>query len=317
MTHRIDPAHSPAHRPTRRTVLIGGATLTLTALAGPAFAASHASVEGVSRTSVGGRELIGFLDGRIQLPAGALQGATEEELTELIGGQAFEGFINAFAVSGDDGLTLIDAGAGTMMGAPSGRLDTLMREAGLDPANIDTVLLTHMHPDHIGGLIGEGQLEVPNATLKVHSAERDFWTSDEMKTQAGEGAAQFFDAARSLLDQFGDRVETFSGETEVAGGLTSMELFGHTPGHTGFMLTDGDASTLVWGDIVHVPPVQFARPDVTIGFDVNPDQARETRTSVFDMAASDGLTVAGMHHVFPGVGTVSAAGEGYEFNAAT
>ena len=310
MTHAIDP--------TRRRLVIGGAALTLTALAAPARAASHAaSVEGVSRASVGARELIGFLDGRIPLPAGALQGASDEELVDLIGGQSFEGFINAYAVRGGDGLTLIDSGAGTMMGAPSGRLDTLMREAGLDPADVSTVLLTHLHPDHIGGLIGEGQLEVPNATLKLHEAERAFWTSDEAKAQAGEGAAQFFDAARGLLEGFGERVETFSGEADVAPGLTAMELFGHTPGHTGFTLSDGDATTLIWGDIVHVPPVQFARPDVTIGFDVNPDEARATRTRVFDMTATDDLPVAGMHLVFPGVGTVTREGEGYGFNAAT
>ena len=311
MTHLI---------PTRRNILVGGAALTLTALAAPrlAFAASHAketaSIEGVARRTVGEHEVIAFLDGRIALEPGILSGASDEEIrAQIEGSGAFEGFINAFVVRGPDETVLVDAGAGQMMGDGSGRLDAKLTEAGIEASSIGTVLLTHLHPDHIGGLLGEGELALPDARAVVHEREAEFWRSDENKAAAGEGAAQFFDAARAVLDKFGDRMEMISGETDVAGGLRSMELFGHTPGHTGFMLDSGGERMLVWGDIIHVPPVQLALPDVTIAFDVNPDEARATRARVLDMAATDGVPVAGMHLVFPAMGQVVREGEAYGF----
>ena len=134
-----------------------------------------------------------------------------------------------------------------------------------------------------------------------------------MKGQAPEEVRQFFDLAMAAVGAFGDRVEGFEGEASLGAGMTAMPLPGHTPGHSGVMLeSDGDA-LLMWGDIVHVPPVQFARPDVTIGFDVDQDTARATRMKVLDMAATDRLRVAGMHISFPGIGYVEKAGDGYRF----
>ena len=307
----------------RRTLVVGGATLTLTAAVTPLWAASHAKeggeamqtadVSGVSRQTVGEHEVIAFLDGRIQLPASALSGAPDEEIRKLMGGDSFGAYINAFLVRGSDETVLIDTGAGQMMGSASGRLDAHMREIGIDPSTIDTILATHLHPDHIGGIVGAGELVTPDTKLVVHENEVAFWTSEENKAAAGESNAQFFDAARSALDAFGDRVERISGETDVAGSMRSMELFGHTPGHTGFMLDSGGEQMLVWGDIIHVPPVQFAEPQVTIGFDVNPEEAAATRQRVLDMVTADGVPVAGMHLAFPAMGMITRSADGYGF----
>lgn len=305
--------HAPTHAPmTRRTLMIGGATITLTALAAPALGASHtmATMSGTATATVGAREIVALLDGTIPLEIGAFSGATDEELRALIGGDTVEGFINAYVVKGGETNVLIDAGGAGFIPS-AGRLPDLLGEAGIEPSSIGTVLMTHLHPDHIGGLLNG--LELPEAELVVHERERTFWTSDENMAAAGEGAASFFEAARAVLDTFGDRVTTISGEGDVPGGATSMELFGHTPGHTGYVIADGDESALIWGDIIHAPAIQFPRPGVTISFDVDPEEAEATRRRVLDMAAADDMTIGGMHLVFPGVGKVTRAGEGYGF----
>ena len=297
---------------TRRSLLVGGTALTITALAAPFGGAVLAQVEGVSRRKVGGLDVTALLDGRITLAANLLSGAPDEEIAKLIGGEAVEGYINAFVVDAPDGPVMIDAGAGGLTGPAAGRLPQLVAAAGIDPAAITTFYATHLHPDHIGGLVGDGALALPNARMVVHERERAFWTDDDVMKQAGEGNAAFFQAARGALAAFGDRVETFSGE-EVPGPLSAVALFGHTPGHVGYRVADGDQQMLVWGDIIHAPVVQFPRPAVTIAFDVDAAQAAETRKRALDMVTSDDMAVAGMHLVFPAMGQVTKSGEGYAF----
>ena len=294
---------------TRRSVLVGGTALTLTAThASKGW--TQAEVEGVSRRTVGGAEVIALLDGTIILPTELFSGAPPEDLAGLLGGEAADGFINAYAVRIGGETVLVDAGSGALTGPTAGNLAARLSAAEIDPASITTFYATHLHPDHIGGLVGEGALALPDARMVVHEAERAFWTDDAVMEAAGEENAGFFQAARAALDIFGERVEPFTGEG-AAGPLTSMELPGHTPGHTGFVVSDGDASLLIWGDIIHAPQIQFPRPEVTIAFDVDPDAAEATRMRVLDMVATDAMPVAGMHLVFPGTGTVVRDGGGY------
>ena len=319
-------ARAEAHDPIdlrRRTILIGGAAVTLSLAAGIGSARSQtATVEGVASFKVGSREGLAFLDGRVSLPAGAFSGAPDEDIRALIeGGEAVDAFVNAFVISGPDNVVLVDAGGGALLGPTGGNLAGRMDEAGIDPAMIDTVLVTHMHPDHIGGLIEEGtRLVPPEAQMVVHERELGFWSSDEMMqrvvAERGEEAANFFKAPRAAIAAFGERVVPIKGDGDVPGGMRSMELFGHTPGHTGFMIDDGGEQLLIWGDIVHAPAIQFARPEVTIAFDAVPEEASATRARVLDMAATDDLPVAGMHLAFPGIGRVSRDGTGYAFNPA-
>lgn len=300
---------------TRRSLLVGGAALTLTALTAATTGPVWAQVEGVSRQKVGAFEIVALLDGRIALAAGVFSGASDEEIARLIGGEAVDGYINAFVVNGPDGSVMIDAGGGGLTGPTAGKLASLLEAASVDPAAITTFYATHLHPDHIGGLVGDGAIVLPNAQMVVHEREQAFWMDDAMMAQAGDGAAPFFQAARGALASFGDRVTTFSGE-DVPGPLTAMELFGHTPGHTGYRISDGDAQMLVWGDIIHAPALQFPNPDITIAFDVDASQAAATRKQVLDMAATDKLPIAGMHLEFPAIGMVETNGDAYTFTTA-
>ena len=297
--------------PTRRDVLVSGLSVSLVALAaGPGW--TQASVEGVSRRKVGEAEVIAFLDGRITLPTSLFSGASAEELAKLVEGEAVNGFINAYAVRSGDALAMIDAGGGGLVGPTAGKLAGRLKEAGVEPDQITTFYATHLHPDHIGGLVGDNALQLPNAQMVVHEQERAFWTNDEIMAQAGDANAAFFQAARAALEAFGDRVTAFTG-AQVPGPLSAMELFGHTPGHTGYVVSDGGESLLVWGDIIHAPAVQFPMPSVTIAFDTDATAAEATRKRVLDMVVTDRMPVAGMHLVFPGTGQVVKAGEGYAF----
>lgn len=191
-----------------------------------------------------------------------------------------------------------------------GQLVSSLATIDLTPDDIDVVLLTHMHPDHIGAMVTDGAATFPNATVRAHQAEIDYWTSAETREAAGDGGAAFFDAAEAVIEAYGDRIEPFTGAAEVATGIVSRELFGHTPGHSGFLIGSGDDQLLVWGDIVHVGPLQFANPRIGLAFDTDPAEAIATREALLPEVAEARLRVAGMHISFPGIGHVVAAEEG-------
>ena len=199
------------------------------------------------------------------------------------------------------------------MGPSLGRLAGNLAVMGVTPAAIDAVLLTHLHPDHVGGLVdAEGKALLPNAELIVHEAEPPFWQDDAMLAQATEENRGFVLLARSVLDAYRGRVRTIA-SGEALPGVTAVPAPGHTPGHTGWLIASGADSLLIWGDIVHLPGVQFARPGAGMGFDVDGAQAISTRQRIMDMAATDRLAVAGMHLDFPAFGHVARAGDGYTF----
>lgn len=221
--------------------------------------------------------------------------------------------VNAFLLHLPDKLVLVDAGCGGAMGPETGRLAANLAATGVRPGNVDAILATHLHPDHVGGLIdGEGRAVFPNAELIVHVAERRFWDDDEVLTKASDQEAQFVRLARAAMRAYGSRMREIT-DGEVLPGVTAVPEPGHTPGHTGWLIASGGSSLLIWGDIVHLPGVQFARPDVGVGFDVDAAQGIATRRRIFDMAATDRLRVSGMHLDFPAFGHVARDGRGYDF----
>ncbi|MGB7834506.1 MAG: MBL fold metallo-hydrolase [Xanthobacteraceae bacterium] len=223
--------------------------------------------------------------------------------------------VNAFLLTFNGKRALIDAGSSSTMGPTLGKLPDNLRAIGVAPEAIDFVLLTHIHPDHSNGLVDEaGGANFPNADVIVNREDLRFWVEREPQASDNEFRQRNMAAARRAFAPYRERVRAVSGG-EVLPGITGHPQPGHTPGHTGWLIASGGDALLVWGDIVHVTGVQFARPDAALTFDLDPEAARRSRTRVFDWVASDRIRVAGAHLDLPGFGHVARSGSGYRFEA--
>jgi glyoxylase-like metal-dependent hydrolase (beta-lactamase superfamily II) len=222
--------------------------------------------------------------------------------------------VNAFAVNTGERLILVDAGTNPGFAPGLALLPEALAAAGLAPEMVDAVLLTHLHPDHAGGLVRGGRRTFPNAELLVPEVEAAFWLDPATAAAAPAEARPFFELAAAVLAAYGDRVRRLPASAgEVMPGIEATPLPGHTPGHTGYLLGDGPDRLWVWGDVVHAAALQFPKPAATLVFDVDRPAAAATRQRAFDRAAADRLLVAGMHLPFPGLGHVARASEGYRF----
>lgn len=217
--------------------------------------------------------------------------------------------IASYLIQGGGRTILLDAGTGGFNGW-GGRFPLALAAAGVEPETVDTILISHGHVDHVGGLTLHGRAVFPNAEVLVSAVDLAFWRDDAAMRAAGADAAPFFLAARTAFDAYQARLRPVSAG-EVVPGIVLVPLPGHTPGHSGFHIGSGADQLLIWTDIVHMPDVQIARPEVTVGFDIDPDQARATRLRLLDQVASDQLMVAGMHHNMPGFMQVERHGSTY------
>lgn len=255
----------------------------------------------------------GYLDGTCEVLQNIATLAAERMLAEAFR-PGRRTSVNAYLIYSAGRLALIETGSGDYLLPTAGKLQANLKAAGVDPAAIETVILTHMHPDHSAGLTDPktGRKFFPNAQLVVHENEPRHWQDDAAMARASERAQRlYFQCAREQMAPYHNVMHTFSGPTEVFPGLRSVPLHGHTPGHSGYMISSGKDSLLIWGDIVHVPEVQVPRPDVTIEFDTDSHAAAATRRKTFDMVATDRLLIAGMHVHFPGFAHVVKHGDSY------
>jgi glyoxylase-like metal-dependent hydrolase (beta-lactamase superfamily II) len=287
------------------------------AAATAAPAVSPAQAPAFHRIRVGDAIVTALSDGSLQIPAEALSGATPEEVAQRLAAAflpegPYTAPINAYLVETGDRTVLIDGGAPAAFAPTVGKLLETLAAAEVAPETVDTILLTHLHPDHVGQLIdAAGAVTFPNAELVARAEEVAFWTDAATRAALPPEFVSFFDLANAVLGAYQGRVTTFDADSEVAPGITGVFLPGHTPGHTGFRVTGGDESLLIWGDIVHVAPVQLPDPRVTLAFDVAPETAAASRLRVLDEVATDRTMVAGMHMPFPGFAHLAREGEGY------
>lgn len=270
----------------------------------------------MSRTAtrtIGSAEVTILTDGGISFPVDYFPATEEAHIQELLrdaGEREIETNFNAVLIRNGGRVILVDAGPRDLFGPTCGFLPEALKEAGVDVAEVDTLFATHLHPDHIAGMItAEGEAVFAKATLYVPAAERAFW-SDESKT-TGEPLADWGRLARAVLAAYADRLQEVEGEAEIAPGLSTFALPGHTPGHSGWRLDAGGAQLLHVGDIIHAPALQAADPEVGIVFDLDMDTARATRKRLLDELASDGALFTGGHFLHPAFHRVERTGQGY------
>lgn len=227
--------------------------------------------------------------------------------------------VNAFALRGGGKTYLVDCGSQDIMGPTCGRLPENLAAAGIDPDRVDGVLLTHVHPDHSNGLteVETGRRLFPNAEVIVHHREIDHWFDDAAMERADERQKRrYFRAGRTQLTPYleAGRVRQFS-EGEVLPGIAAVPCPGHTPGHSSYVVRSGGEQMIIWGDTVHVPEIQLARPDVAMQFDSDPAEAVRSRQAILDMVIADDLLVAGMHVHFPGFARMRREADRYVLTA--
>ncbi|MDR1956175.1 MAG: MBL fold metallo-hydrolase [Treponema sp.] len=230
-----------------------------------------------------------------------LLGASEGNLNRYIPGGTYQSETNTLLIRSPDRILLVDTGFG-------GALFDHLTRLGIDPDQVDAVLLTHLHGDHIGGLQTAGKARFPRASVYLAQQEKTYWTETARNR-----------AAVAALAPYGSRVHTFlpaplGSAEELIPGIRAIAAFGHTPGHTLYQVESKGQKLLIWGDLMHVQDIQFPLPGISVSYDTDPQAAGAIRKQVLDYAVQNKVPIAGMHLRYPGIGTVTAEGEGYRFS---
>jgi glyoxylase-like metal-dependent hydrolase (beta-lactamase superfamily II) len=229
--------------------------------------------------------------------------------------QPIDASVNAFLIKLPSHTVLVDAGSGDLFGPKLAKLPDSLRASGVKPEDITDILITHIHPDHTGGLTIGGKMVFPNAPVHVNKRELDFWTDKATGENYPEPTKSFYHQVEPTVGPYaaGGHVKTFESATELFPGLRTLPAYGHTPGHTYYVLEDGGEKLVFMGDTIHAPDAQFDDPDITIAFDVDQVQAAATRRKAFTDAAQSGYYVALDHVYFPGIGRLREEGAGYRW----
>ncbi len=291
-------------------------------LATPSFAdvAMIKTSPGYYRMMLGDFEITALSDGTVALPVDQLlTNTTSEQVNQSLARHhlhsPLETSVNAYLINTGEKLVLIDTGTSNLFGPTLGQLPEHLQAAGYKAKQIDEIYITHLHPDHFGGLMQKGKAVFPNAIIRVDQHDIDYWLSQENLDQAADDAKSGFQSAQAAFAPYlkANKVKPFSGDSQLLPGIKAMANYGHTPGHSVYMVESNGARLLLWGDLMHVAAVQFPKPEITISFDSDANAAAAQRQQVFADAAQHGYLIGGAHISFPGIGRLIQQDSGYRW----
>ncbi|HET7680836.1 MAG TPA: MBL fold metallo-hydrolase [Xanthobacteraceae bacterium] len=219
----------------------------------------------------------------------------------------------ALLVNTGSKLVLIDTGSGGQIAATAGTFNANLAAAGIAPEQIDIILISHFHPDHINGIkTKDDELYFPKAEIKVPQAEWDFWMDESLPGRAAPEIKGYVLNARRIFRNIAKDVTRFSPGAELAPGITAINASGHTPGHTAFSVASGNDSLLVLSDTSNHPKLFVRHPEWQPVLDMDGHDAVMTRRKLLDRAAADRMLVQGYHFPFPASGHIVRSGSGFE-----
>ncbi|MFN3450221.1 MAG: MBL fold metallo-hydrolase [Roseococcus sp.] len=312
----------------RRAALLGAAgAATLAALPGEALANGVPPQRGpmpprFHRLKVGDVEVTTLLDGGMQGTNANIQNFFPDSTPAEIAPLRERAFaieaglhqpVGAYLLNTGRNLALIDCGGHSSFIPTTGQTLDALRASGYTPEQVDTVLLTHIHPEHALGLSYDGTTRnFPNAEVVVTQIDHQFWTDPAMESRVPQGQ-RFIEAARRAIRPYPGRIRTVEMRQglEVIPGVFMEPAPGHTPGHVSFRVTSQNQSILIWGDIAHQMVIQLARPRWRVGVDVDPVMGAESRVRTLTMLAEERILMGGVHVPWPGFGRIIRDGEGF------
>jgi glyoxylase-like metal-dependent hydrolase (beta-lactamase superfamily II) len=300
------------------TVIVGSMLLLGTAYAGAPMVKTQAP--GFYRFMLGDFEVTALFDGTLDLyPSKLLTNTTPANITKMLA-SSFEKeplptSVNAYLINTGGKLLLVDTGTGSLLDSGLGAVASNLKASGYQLDQVDEICLTHMHIDHLGGLVSDGTRVFPNAIVRADQREADYWLNQASMNKAPANEKEFFKAAMTAMTPYvsANKFKPFDGDTEVMPGIKTLMTRGHTPGHSIFVVESQGQKLVLWGDLIHVAAVQFPQPQVTIIFDSDPKAAAVQRKKAFADAARKGYLVGSPHLPFPGLGHLRAGGNGYVF----
>lgn len=279
---------------------------------------------GFYRYKVGDFECTQVTDGIAQFPMqeGFIKNASMDEINKALAAaylpqNTMTVLFNPLVVNTGSKLVVIDTGYGEAIHAESkgarGQFHSNLRAAGYDAGKVDTVIISHFHPDHVNGLVtADGKSAFPNAEIKVPAGEWAYWMDDGNMGKAQGGLLGAFKNVRRVMDVVAKQVSQYPWDKEVVSGITAIATVGHTPGHTSFVIASGNGKLLVQSDVTNNPFLFLRHPGWHVQYDMDGNKAEETRRKFYDMAAAEKTLVAGFHFPFPSLGYVEKRGNGYD-----
>ncbi|WP_439520598.1 MBL fold metallo-hydrolase [Hydrogenophaga sp.] len=277
---------------------------------------------GFRKMKLGAMEIIALNDGALRRPLGEefVRNAPLEQVKAMLASQSLPtDYVDipftAFLVVSGENRFLIDTGFADNGPPTTGRLRANLAAAGYKPEDINHVILSHYHGDHINGLRAkDGSLVFPRAKVHVPAPEHAFWMDDARMNAAPPAMQGGFQAVRRVLGGLpADQLVRFEPGAELAPGITSSAAFGHTPGMSVFTIRSEGQSFMYVADVTNVPSLFARSPDWAVAFDMDAEMARQTRRRVFDMLVKEKTVAGGFHFPFPAFGTMEATGNGYQF----